>query len=354
MTSIDSISLKNIDDGEVSEVLKTNNELNSVNIEEIRKTIVESCSTPRRGPLSRIFFLLTTLITTVAVIVFGVIGNLFQMITAPLMLCNRLMVVRWHSYLAGFIWSILQNLFEVQSGIKFTISGLENIPRKENAYVIANHACFADFAIVHAVAIRKGMLSFCKYFVKDSVKYIPIFGWGMKIMGMVMLKRDWNKDRAKFASLFELFSGGKLPVYLVSYPEGSRITPSKLKRSHDYAEKNNLPRLKHLLLPRSKGFIATMLGLQTSDVHYLYDVTCTYYHEKKGLGSTWGFGEMFTSSLDGYHVHIHVDRIPFSTLPKGEEELKSWIFNRFQQKDRIVDQIGSIFEQVFAVGPAKN
>jgi lysophosphatidic acid acyltransferase/lysophosphatidylinositol acyltransferase len=52
----------------------------------------------------------------------------------------------------------------------------------------------------------------------------------MKIMGMVMLTRNWAEDRRKFASFFSLFKNGQLPVYLISYPEGTRITPSKLKK----------------------------------------------------------------------------------------------------------------------------
>jgi lysophosphatidic acid acyltransferase/lysophosphatidylinositol acyltransferase len=196
------------------------------------------------------------------------------------------------------------------------------------------------------------MLSFCKYFVKESVKYLPIFGWGMKIMGMVMLKRNWAQDRAKFHELFSLFTNGQLPVYLVSYPEGSRVTRAKLQKSQDYAREHKLPLLDNLLLPRSKGFIATMLGLRGSDVNALYDVTAVYYHRSRGLYRTWTFSEMFTGRLYGYHVHIHVDRIPFDMMPKGEDELKAWIFTRFKLKDGLVSTIGDVFRETFEVKQA--
>ena len=28
-----------------------------------------------------------------------------------------------------------------------------------------------------------------------SLKYIPFFGWGMWLMGMILIKRNWNKDQ---------------------------------------------------------------------------------------------------------------------------------------------------------------
>lgn len=321
-------------------------------LSEIRRMIQESAAKPQRTFLSRVFYFFTTIVTTFIVLLSGIIGNVFQILTLPLMLINRPLVIRWHSYLAGFIWSILQHLYEKQSGLTLTISGLDAIPMNENAFVISNHVCFADFAVIHSIAIRRRMLSFCKYFVKDSVKYLPIFGWGMKIMGMVMLRRNWAQDRAKFHELFSLFTNGQLPVYMVSFPEGSRVTPAKLQKSQEYAREHKLPTLDNILLPRSKGFVATMLGLRDSDVHMLYDVTCVYYHRRKGLNRPWTFSEMFTSRLDGYHLHIHVDRIPFDRMPKGEDELKAWIFTQFKLKDGLVSSIGDAFRETFEVKQA--
>lgn len=345
MSSADSITLNpvtpNEDDGS-----------DRILVKGIKGQIYAASRKPRKGTAMKLANFFSAILTTILVLVFGILGNIFQLLTAPLMAYDRVMVVRWHSYLAGAIWSILQHLYERQSGLTLTISGLEEIPVGENAYVICNHVCFADWALVHAVAVRKKMLSYCKYFVKDSVKYIPIFGWGMKIMGMVMLKRNWAQDKAKFAELFALFTDGKLPVYLVSFPEGSRVTQTKLAKSQAYALENKLPRLNHLLLPRSKGFIATMLGLRDADVHHLYDITAVYYHKRAGINRTWTLWQMFSGRLDDYHVHIHIDRIPFDRMPKGEEELKAWIFTRFKVKDGLFQDIGQAFEEVYQVKQA--
>jgi lysophosphatidic acid acyltransferase/lysophosphatidylinositol acyltransferase len=31
-------------------------------------------------------------------------------------------------------------------------------------------------------------------FVKDSIKWVPGFGWGLKAIGAVFLKRNWLQD----------------------------------------------------------------------------------------------------------------------------------------------------------------
>lgn len=319
----------------------------TADLEEMRHSILAGARIKPRSSSRRLFNIATALLTSLLVVLLGIPGVLFQLLTTPLMAYDRQMVVRWHSYLAGLIWALLQHLFERQSGLRLTFSGLEGIPAHENAFLIANHSCFADFAVVHSIAIRKRMLSFCKYFVKDSVKYIPIFGWGMKLMGMVMLKRNWAEDRAKFTSFFTIFSGGRLPVYLVAYPEGSRTTPSKIARSQEHAKANGQPILKNLLLPRTKGFIATMTGLQGSDVSVLYDVTSVYYHRRRGLTASWSFKDMFTGRLDGYHVHVHVERIPFARLPSTDPELKAWLFARFEAKDHLVTQMSTILHEAY-------
>lgn len=321
-------------------------------MKEIRALIQESARLSKRGTASRFLGFCVSLAITGLALMYGIVGVTLMIISYPLIFVNEPFVLRWYGYIAGFIWYHLQIMYERFSGLRVTISGLNDIPYGENSYLISNHVCFADWACINALAMRKGMLPFCKYFCKDSIKYIPVFGWGIKIMGMVMLKRDWTKDRAKFQALFSLFNGGKLPVYLVSYPEGSRVAPHKLVRSQEYARENKLPVLENILLPRSKGFIATMLGLRGSDVHVLYDMTVVYYHEDRGLNKTWPFWNMFTGRLDGYHLHIHLERIPFDRMPASEDELKAWIFTQFKLKDGLVGSIGKVFRDTFEVKQA--
>ena len=105
--------------------------------------------------------------------------------------------------------------------------------------------------------------------------------------------------------------------------------------------------LEHCLLPRSKGFIATMIGLRDSDVHVLYDITVVYYHKRRGANAIPSFYDIFTGNQDDYAIHVHVERLPFELFPESEDGLKSWIFERFQYKNNLVGGIKSIFDQIY-------
>lgn len=173
-------------------------------------------------------------------------------------------------------------------------------------------------------------------------------------MGMVMLKRNWQKDQKIFAKSLELFKGDKFPVYLVSYLEGSRICPSKVQRSKIYAREQGLPELDYVLLPRSKGFVATVKSLQNSKVKYIYDLTLAYFHRTKGFGATPSLWEILTGRIEDYHFHLHMDRIPTSSLPKDDDgQLVNWIMNRFKIKNDFLSRLKTQFESKNFINSSK-
>ena len=47
------------------------------------------------------------------------------------------------------------------------------------------------------------------------------------------------------------------PVWVLLYPEGTRLSPEKLAASQEFAASRNLPILNHHLVPRTKGFSFT-------------------------------------------------------------------------------------------------
>ena len=57
-----------------------------------------------------------------------------------------------------------------------TVEGDDDIQDGESAFIICNHRSWSDFYAIHYLAERKNMLPRCRYFAKDSLKYIPFFG----------------------------------------------------------------------------------------------------------------------------------------------------------------------------------
>jgi hypothetical protein len=165
-TSSDSVIVDPIDTAPIN-TMKNDLHVKHSLLSMIEKNVRKEYQRPERNWFQLVYQRLLVIFITALVLIFGCLGNIFQICTVPLMLINRPMVLRWHSYLAGFIWSIMQfTIHENLSGLRISFSGLENIPDSENAFVISNHVSFADYSIVNAIATRKKMISFCKYFVK--------------------------------------------------------------------------------------------------------------------------------------------------------------------------------------------
>ena len=54
------------------------------------------------------------------------------------------------------------------------------------------------------------------------------FGWGSWLMNNIMIKRNWASDKKTITEAFRSIREHKLPTWLISYPEGTRLSPTKL------------------------------------------------------------------------------------------------------------------------------
>jgi hypothetical protein len=71
--------------------------------------------------------------------------------------------------------------------------------------------------------------------------------------GWPLLSRNWSDDVEKINKTFYNLKTRKLPFWLASHIEGTRLVPEKIRQSQEYAKKNDLPVTNHVLLPRKKG-----------------------------------------------------------------------------------------------------
>lgn len=223
-------------------------------------------------------------------------------------------------------WGWCDRLAAGPFGIRIEISG-DALPQAENAIVIANHQQMTDITVLFRLARRHGRLGDLKWFVKDIFKWVPGAGWGMLFLDCLFIKRDWAADRAKIAATFARLVDHRVPAWVVSFVEGTRLTPAKLERSRTYAVSQGRPPLAHLLTPRTKGFVATVQGLR-DHAAAVYDCTIGYV---AGVPSLWQW-------VQGHvrHVHLHVRRTALAALPADEGGLTAWLHARFSEKDALL------------------
>ena len=230
---------------------------------------------------------------------------------------------RVNRWCARSIWGLWVLMAQGYLGIEVVLRG-EPLPRRENALVIPNHQTMADVLLLLCLAWQCGRLGDMKWFVKDIVKYVPGPGWGMWLLDCIFLKRDWMQDKQGILRLFEKYKRHQIPIFLVSFLEGTRRTPGKLAAAQAFARERGLVVPTHTLVPRTKGFVATMLGLG-DHLDAVYDVTLGYPKYTPTLVNCFA-GEV-------RRVEIHVRRYPVAELPTDDEALTEWVFARFREKD---------------------
>lgn len=212
-------------------------------------------------------------------------------------------------------------------GIDTVLTG-HDVPMRENAIVVLNHQNMADIPFVMIFARTKDRLGDMKWMVKDVLKYVPGVGWGMLFLDCIFVKRDWAKDEASIRETFARLRENDVPVWLLAFSEGTRITPEKLVKNQQYARDMGLHEPRHVLNPRKKGFVATVEGLR-DHVTAVYDVTVGY---EEGVPTLWQY-------VKGYalRAHLHVRRYPIETLPEDPVALGAWIIDRFHEKDELLE-----------------
>ncbi len=204
----------------------------------------------------------------------------------------------------------------------------QDVPPRENAIVVINHQNMPDITFLMDYARSKDRLGDMKWMVKDPIKYVPGVGWGMLFIDCVFVKRNWTADKDSILATFARLRDNQVPVWLLSFSEGTRFTPEKLERSRKYAREHGLYEPRHTLVPRTKGFVATVQGLR-DHVDAVYDLTLGY---EKGVPTLWQFVRGFAP-----RAHLHVRRHAIDTLPTDEAELSQWLYRSFQEKDELLE-----------------
>jgi len=111
--------------------------------------------------------------------------------------------------------------------------------------------------------------------LKESLKNIPVVGWGAQFYNFIFLARDWKQDEPRFRSHLQKLNNPQDPMWLLIFPEGTNLAANTRERSKKWAEKSGIPDMKHQLLPRSTGLRFCLQELQNT-TPYLYDCTIAY------------------------------------------------------------------------------
>ncbi|KAK3786168.1 hypothetical protein RRG08_026884 [Elysia crispata] len=234
--------------------------------------------------------------------------------------------------------------FETLTGVELIFYGDLNalLKSSENSVYMSNHQSTMDWVIATCIGKRRGCLGSTRYVLKDGLRFLPFYGFYLGMHGSLFVKRAGKFDKAKAEKQLSKDAKDKIPTWLIIFPEGTRFNPelpSTLKDSKQFAQNQGLEPLDHVLFPRVRALEVCVQQLRPN-LHSIYDVTIAYSgaydfnnHQKLPAPTMQDF--LLGKSPK---VHIHINKIPIDTVPSGSSELKQWLYERFQAKDRLLTQ----------------
>lgn len=110
------------------------------------------------------------------------------------------------------------------------------------------------------------------------------------------------------------------------FPEGTRFTEKKHKISLDFAREKNLPELKYHLLPRTRGFIASLPSMK-GKVPAIYDCELAFKTDDTNSPTMTNllFGKPVTA-------HMYFKRVPLEDVPSEPAEQEKFLRDMFIRK----------------------
>jgi hypothetical protein len=156
-------------------------------------------------------------------------------------------------------------------------------------------------------------------------------------------ENNYIEDREDLFSLLKSFAhteGAGTPVHLLLFPKGWSLHGSNdrkavLAKSNEFAKREGRPQLKHLLLPRTTGFNASLESLRESSP-VVYDVTLAY-RGYDGSFVSQGVQDVTLAMLWNIlrrprEMHIRIKRYSMEEVLQDA----SWLDKQWAEKDRLL------------------
>lgn len=226
--------------------------------------------------------------------------HLTQFIGAPLYLVNQSWFYSYMAMTKRLVAVLISHGTDLWVPMKLRISGDESVASQirqtddgnvrfdfpARVVLIANHQIYTDWLYLWWVAYANspGMHGYIYIILKESLKHIPIGGWGMRFFGFIWMSRKMQVDQPRLAYRLQKLRREKTgpdgkpfldPMWLLLFPEGTTLSQNSRNKSASWAKKQGLRDPEHALLPRSTGMYFCLKELKGS-VDYVYDCTVAY------------------------------------------------------------------------------
>lgn len=219
--------------------------------------------------------------------------------------------------------------------------------------LMGNHQLYTDWLYLWWIAYTNKMHGRIYIILKESLKQLPIIGWGMQFYNFIFLSRKWEYDKARFKSQLSQLKNPADPMWLLIFPEGTNLSAVTREKSAAWSKKSGVPDMKHQLLPRSTGLQFCLRELHHS-TNWLYDCTIAYEGIPKGQygQDVYTLRSSFVEGRPPKSVNMFWRRFRISEIPfENDDAFGRWLLNRWREKDYMLEYFYK-YGSFPAAGPA--
>ncbi|CAH0038032.1 unnamed protein product [Clonostachys rhizophaga] len=239
----------------------------------------------------------------------------------------------------------------VAGQIRPTADGGVEFKFPERIVLIANHQIYTDWLYLWWVAYanRPGLHGHIYIILKESLKYIPIIGWGMMFYSFIFMSRKMATDQPRMSHRLQKLRKLKTdpqgrtyldPMWLLLFPEGTNLSGNGRRKSAAWAAKNDLQDMEHVMLPRSTGMFFCLNELKGT-LDYVYDCTVAYEGIPRGKfgEELFGLKSTYFEGKPPKSVNFHWRRFKIADIPLDDpEKFNLWLREEWYKKDALMEE----------------
>lgn len=232
--------------------------------------------------------------------------------------------------------SLTISAFQFYFPMPIYVSYNKEILKKKRTIVISNHLTNWDWLIILVVLNELEMYDDLCIIMKESLRNIPIFGYGMKCFGYIFLKRNWIQDsRILVDGISALKKKTKFNILI--FPEGTFLDEDSYMKSRKFARdsqikiENEMYDPRHSLVPRTTGInkIKEALGDKLDGI---IDITMFITPYKRFLTDKYSFEKVFLDQKEKPRFHFIIDEV-------ANTQDENWLYTTFHKKEKLLAEL---------------
>jgi lysophosphatidic acid acyltransferase/lysophosphatidylinositol acyltransferase len=257
------------------------------------------------------------------------VAGLFICVLHVPILPLRFLKPRWYQLtniaLTSFFWPLLPYLYLKWGNGKIKAYG-DPLRKDSKCILFANHQDSRDWLVGFCLAYHSDAIGGMKCIMKNTLAFLPVFGWLMFLSDFPFIKRSKTALHAIRMFCRKMIHYPE-SLWFCLFPEGTRFSSTKLADSIKWCESKSIKPFRHVLIPKVGGFFAALETLR-SDIDTVYDITIMYDRQLSQ--------NSFLKSKGDSTTYVVARSIPISEVPVKEADVTEFLMEAFRVKDNMM------------------